>query len=72
MCRDNKKDFLKNLPINYPLGIVYLNGVPVRVSTFLNQNHETGLAYFMDEDGQAVVIDIAKIDGIGFGEADAE
>lgn len=72
MCRDNGKDFLKNLPINYPLGVVYLNGVPVRVSTFLSQNHETGLAHFLDEDGQAVVINIAKIDGIAFGDAEAD
>ncbi|WP_144553707.1 hypothetical protein [Peribacillus simplex] len=64
------KDFFKTLPVNYPVGVVFLNGFPVEVSSFSNLNSDTGLAYFLDAEGQIAVLDTAKIDGLSFGVAE--
>jgi hypothetical protein len=65
------KDFFKSIPVNYPVGIIYLNGFPVEVANFSNLNSDTGLAYFVDVEGQIAVLDTAKIDGVSFGAAEA-
>ncbi|MFJ7831022.1 hypothetical protein ACQKL6_17195 [Peribacillus sp. NPDC097197] len=70
MSDKNKfSDFFKGIPVNYPIGVVYLNGFPVEVANFSNLQYDTGLAYFIDAEGQLTVLDTAKIDGVSFGEA---
>ena len=68
----NFEKFFKKLPCNYPLGVVLVNGIAMEVARFLNLNPVTGLAFFVDADGQITVLDINKIDGVAFGEADVE
>lgn len=63
-------DFFKKIPVNYPIGVVYLNGFPVEVANFSNLQSDTGLAYFIDAEGQLTILDTAKIDGVAFGEAE--
>jgi len=63
-------DLLKKLPPNYTLGTVYLNGAPVVVQKFMNLQYE--LAYFVDEEGQVVIMDSGKIDGLAFAPAEVE
>ncbi|HZG84857.1 hypothetical protein [Paenibacillus sp.] len=69
-CQKSIVDLLKKLPPNYTLGTVYLNGAPVVVQKFMNLNDE--LAYFVDEEGQVVIMDSGKIDGLSFGAAEEE
>jgi hypothetical protein len=70
-CAAHKfKEFFKSIPVNYPIGIVFLNGVPVEVATFSNLDADTGLAFFVDAEGQITVLDTAQIDGLAFGEAE--
>lgn len=64
--------FFKYIPVNYPIGVVFLNGIAVEVASFSNLNTETGLAYFVDAEGQITVLDTKKVDGVAFGEAEAE
>ncbi|WP_144553706.1 hypothetical protein [Peribacillus simplex] len=64
------KKVVQGLPVNYPVGVVFLNGLPVEVSQFINLNPETGLAYFLNAEGQTTVLDTAKIDGLSFGVAE--
>jgi len=69
--RCNKfKDFFKGIPVNYPIGVIYLNGFPVEVANFSNLQRHTGLAYFLDAEGQLTILDTAKIDGVSFGAAE--
>jgi hypothetical protein len=65
------KDFFKYIPVNYPVGTIYLNGFPVEVANFSNLNSDTGLAYFVDAEGQIAVLSTAKMDGVSFGAAEA-
>ncbi|HZG57313.1 hypothetical protein [Paenibacillus sp.] len=60
---------LEKLPPNYPVGTIYLNGQPVQVTQFSNLDNDLG--YFV-ADGQVVVLDCHKIDGISFAPAEAE
>ena len=71
MCANFEK-FFKNIPVNYPIGVVFVNGIAVEVARFSNLNQEAGLAFFVDEEGQITVLDTDKIDGVAFGEAEAE
>ena len=66
------KDFFNKIPVNYPIGVVFLNGIAVEVANFSNLNADTGLAFFVDAAGQITVLDTAKIDGVAFGEAEEE
>ena len=65
----NFERFFNSIPMNYPIGLVYLNGMAVEVARFSHLNSETGLAFFVDVDGVMTALDINKIDGLGFGEA---
>ena len=67
----NFKRFFQNIPVNYPIGVVYLNGLAVEVANFSNLSKETGLAFFLDDAGQITVLNTNKIDGVAFGVADA-
>ncbi|MDT8861053.1 hypothetical protein N0O92_12490 [Alkalihalobacillus sp. MEB130] len=60
------ENILKKLPPNYPVGGVFVKGQFIPVSFFSNLCD--CLAYFIDEDGQVIVIDVDKITGIAFGE----
>ena len=71
MC-EKFEQFFKNIPVNYPIGVVFLNGVAVEVAKFSNLNTETGLAFFVDAEGQITVLDIEKVDGVAFGQAEEE
>lgn len=66
------EQFFKNIPVNYPIGVVFLNGIAVEVASFSNLNTETGLAFFVDAEGQITVLDTEKVDGVAFGEVEAE
>lgn len=68
----NFENFFENIPVNYPVGVVFLNGIAVEVASFSNLNTETGLAYFVNADGQITVLDTSKVDGVAFGEVEAE
>jgi len=72
MMSESFEQLLKNIPVNYPMGVVFLNGIAVEVANFSNLNTETGLAYFVDAEGQIIVLDTNKIDGVAFGEAEVE
>jgi|GEM_PF-3121910 len=61
---------LEKLPPNYPVGTIYLNGQPVPVTQFANLDSDD-LAYFV-VDGQVVVLDCHKVDGISFAPAEVE
>ncbi|WP_078544070.1 hypothetical protein [Litchfieldia alkalitelluris] len=63
---------LIKLPPNYPVGMVFLNGEEVPVFLFSNVNPETGIAYFIDEEGQTLMMDVSSIDGIAFGDTEDE
>lgn len=65
------EQFFQNIPVNYPIGVVFLNGIAVEVARFTNVNTE-GLAFFVDAEGQVTVLDTGKIDGVAFGEAEGE
>ncbi|MCM3159983.1 hypothetical protein [Metabacillus litoralis] len=62
------KEVLMTVPPNYPVNTIYLNGVPVKVWAFSNMDCEKCVAYFINEEGQVLIFDIEKIDGISFGE----
>ncbi|WP_144553704.1 hypothetical protein [Peribacillus simplex] len=64
------KKFFNRIPVNYPVGIVYLNGFPVEVSNLSNLNSNTELAYFVGAEGKIVLLDTAKIDSLSFGQAE--
>jgi hypothetical protein len=64
------KDVLKKLPLNYPVGALYVNGATVVVATFVN--YSEGIVYFIGDACQVVAIDADSIDGIDFAAADAE
>lgn len=66
------KDLLTTIPPNYPVNMIYLNGVPVEVWAFSNIDCEKCLAYFINVDGQVVIFDAEKIDGISFGELEED
>ncbi|WP_062049312.1 hypothetical protein [Bacillus sp. JCM 19034] len=69
-CGDDKcgvEQVLKNLPPNYPVGGVFVKGKLIPVAFFSNVCD--CLAYFLDEEGQVVVLEVDKITGIAFGEA---
>ena len=68
-CNDIEH-LLLSIPVNYPIGVVFVNGVAVEVASFSNVDVETGLAYFLDADGQIVVLDTLSIDGVAFGDID--
>jgi hypothetical protein len=68
--KHNVKDVLKKLPPNYPIGTLYVNGAAVIVVTFVN--YMEGLAYFIGEDCQVVIIDVDSIDGIQFAPTEVE
>ncbi|HZG77452.1 MAG TPA: hypothetical protein VEZ72_16485 [Paenibacillus sp.] len=61
---------LEKLPPNYPVGTIYLNGQPVPVTQFSNLDSDD-LGYFI-ADGQVVVLDCYKIDGVSFAPAEEE
>lgn len=67
-CRGEICELLKKLPPNYPVHMIYLNGIAVEVWAFSNIDCEKCLAHFINIDGQVVIFDVAKIDGISFGE----
>lgn len=74
MMEDNKnkkdvEDVLKKLPPNYPVGAIFLNGLLVPVFSFSNVDGE--VAYFIN-DGQVVVVDTKKVDGLAFGAVEDE
>ncbi|MCL7746121.1 hypothetical protein [Halalkalibacter alkaliphilus] len=67
--RDKKcgvEEILKKLPPNYPVGGIFLKGKLVPVAAFSNLCD--CLAYFIDEDGQVIVVDVDKVSGVAFGE----
>lgn len=66
------EQFFENIPVNYPIRVVFLNGIAVEVASFSNLNTETGMAFFVDAEGQITVLDTGKVDGVAFGEAEAE
>lgn len=66
----NVEEVLQSLPPNYPVGGIYLNGV--FVPTFSFSNLCDCIAYFTDDEGQIIAVNVKKIDGITFGEAEAE
>jgi hypothetical protein len=65
-------DFFNKIPMNYPMGVVFLNGIAVEVANFSNLNTKTGLAFFVNAEGQTTVLDTALIDGVAFGGAEEE
>ncbi|MDT8861052.1 hypothetical protein N0O92_12485 [Alkalihalobacillus sp. MEB130] len=67
-CKNEFEDLLKSLPPNYPVGGIYVKGMFVPTAFFSNVCD--CLAYFIDEDGQVLVVDVEKINAITFGEAD--
>jgi len=70
-CNVNElKKLLMSLPVNYPIGFIYLNGLPVEVSTLINLDCDTGIAYFVGAEGNIVSFDTAKIDGLSFRQAE--
>jgi hypothetical protein len=64
------EDILKKLPPNYPVGGLFLNGLLVPVANISNVCD--CCAYFVDGDGQVVVVDTNKVDGLSFGAAEEE
>ncbi|UOE94548.1 hypothetical protein [Alkalihalobacillus sp. LMS39] len=62
------EDILKKLPPNYPIGGVFVKGKLIIVAFFSNVCD--GLAYFLDEEGQVIVLEVDKITGIAFGETE--
>lgn len=64
--------FFEKIPVNYPVGVIFLNGIAIEVARFSNLSENTGLAYFVDAEGQLTVLDIEKIDGVAFGGAEVE
>ena len=71
-CEANKlKKLLMSLPVNYPIGIIYLNGLPIEISTFIYLNCDTGIAYFVGAEGNIVALDTAQINGLSFRQAEA-
>ncbi|UHA59766.1 hypothetical protein KDJ21_024005 [Metabacillus litoralis] len=64
------EDLLKKLPPSYPVGAIFLNGLLVPVAAISNVCD--CCAYFIGEDGQVVVVDAGKVEGLSFGEAEAE
>ena len=72
MMNGSFEQLLKNIPVNYPMGVVFLNGIAVEVANFSNLNSETGLAYFVDVEGQIIVLDSSKIDGVAFAEVETD
>ncbi|WP_026672627.1 hypothetical protein [Alkalihalobacterium bogoriense] len=62
------EDILKKLPPNYPIGGVFVKGQLIIVTFFSNVCD--GLAYFLDEEGQVLVLEVDKITGIAFGETE--
>lgn len=65
--REKKRleDIIKKLPPNYAVGGVFLNGLLVPVTNFSNATGDLG--YFIN-DGQVVLVDTDKVDGLAFGE----
>ncbi len=57
----------KDLPENYPLHSILVNGVVVDVTRFLNMNLEDNLAHFTD-DLHVSTFDCQKIEGVKWGE----
>jgi hypothetical protein len=59
-------EVLQKLPPNYPVSFVYLNGVLVSVSTFVNLSYDLETVYFLNGSGQLLLLDASTIDGISF------
>ena len=57
---------LQSLPPNFPVNLVYLNGVAIEVSRFVNVNTEDKVAHFSD-DHTMQTFDVNKIEGIEWG-----
>ena len=66
--KKSMQDLLEGLPPNYPVGGIYLNGVFVPVFNFSNVCD--CIAYFTDDEGQIIAVNVNKVDGISFGEGD--
>ncbi|UGB32177.1 hypothetical protein [Metabacillus sp. B2-18] len=64
------EDILKKLPPSYPVGAIFLNGLQVPVTAITNVCD--CCAYFIGENGQVVVVDAGKVEGLSFGEAETE
>lgn len=55
---------LQTIPPNYPVENLFVNGVNITgVTTFVNVDPNTGLAYFINGDS-SVVVDCTGIDAI--------
>ncbi|MCM3408568.1 hypothetical protein [Metabacillus litoralis] len=61
---------LEKLPPSYPVGAIFLNGTLVPVIAISNVCE--GCIYFVGEDGQVCVVDKNKVDGLCFGQVEAE
>ena len=70
-CDANKlKKLLMSLPVNYPIGLIYLNGLPIEISTLIFLNCDTGIANFVGAEGNVVSLDTAQINGLSFRQAE--
>jgi hypothetical protein len=65
---DHLKKVLRNLPPNYGLANLYVNGAQAPVTNFIT--YKEGLSYFINGEAAVSLFNNQKIDGIDFAAAE--
>lgn len=56
---------LNKLPNGYPTNQIYVNGIAIQTSKFIQLNEQMRLAYFLNNN-DLTIVDLDRIDGISF------
>ncbi|MBP3950466.1 hypothetical protein [Bacillus suaedae] len=62
-------DLFRELPVNFPIHQVYINGSTIEAGKFLNISQDGSIAHFID-DLDIKTFDCTKIDGVKWGQAE--
>jgi len=59
-------DFLSTLPPSSTVSLILVDDVPIGVTTFINVNTDTNLAYFTSTVGNTLIVDCDSISQVIF------